>query len=317
MDPRQERLGLLFAGLCALNGSFVPAVAKLTTGRGDPLLVAAGTVGFAAALAAAVLGSRRELGLLLRRDVGPRLALLGALGTGLAFFCFFQGVQRTSAIEATFCLQIEPAYSLLLAWLVLGHRPTRRRVAATGVVLLGIALVVGTGGVSASGGVALLLATPLAWQLSHLLVLRGLPGVSAPTLTGARYVWGGFVLLALWLASGGPGVAAATPGLGRLVPVLALQGTVLSYCGTLLWYQAIGRIDLARATAIVVPSVPVLSLGATYLLVGEVPTPAQWLGLLLTAGGVLAYVTAPHALAAAGPPSSRKPTTQPTVTQRL
>ncbi len=317
MDARQERLGLLFAGLCALNGSFVPAMAKLTTGEGDALLVAAGTAGFAGALAALVLGLRGELGLLFRSDVGPRLALLGALGTGLAFFCFFQGARRTSAIEATFCLQIEPAYSLLLSWLALGHRPTLRRVAATGVVLLGIALVIGTRGVSASAGVAFLLATPLAWQLSHLLVLRRLPGIAPPALTGARYVWGGGVLLALWLASGGAATAAATPGLGRLLPVLALQGTVLSYCGTLLWYQAIGRIDLARATAIVVPSVPVLSLAATYLLVGEIPTAAQWLGLVLTAGGVLAYATAPHAVARSAPPQARKGATQPTVAPPL
>jgi O-acetylserine/cysteine efflux transporter len=316
VDARQERLGLLFAGLCALNGGFVPAMAKLTTGEGDALLVAAGTAGFAGALAALVLGLRGELGLLFRSDVGPRLALLGALGTGLAFFCFFQGASRTSAIEATFCLQIEPAYSLLLSWLALGHRPTLRRVAATGVVLFGIALVVGTRGVGASAGVALLLATPLAWQLSHLLVLRTLPGIPPAALTGARYVWGGLVLLALWLASGGA-AAAATPGFRRLLPVLALQGTVLSYCGTLLWYQAIGRIDLARATAIVVPSVPVLSLAATYLLVGEVPTAAQWLGLVLTAGGVLAYVTAPHAVAGADSSAARKGTPQPTVAPPL
>ena len=36
----RRRLGLLFAGLCALNGAFVPAVAKLTTARGDALFVA-------------------------------------------------------------------------------------------------------------------------------------------------------------------------------------------------------------------------------------------------------------------------------------
>ena len=65
--------------------------------------------------------------------------------------------------------------------------------------------------------------------------------------------------------------------------------------GTLLWYQTISRLDLGRATAIVVPSIPVLSLGASFLVLGEVATPRQWLGLLLTAGGVLAMVTGPAA----------------------
>jgi drug/metabolite transporter (DMT)-like permease len=69
--------------------------------------------------------------------------------------------------------------------------------------------------------------------------------------------------------------------------------------GTLLWYQTITRIDLGRATAIVVPSIPVLSLGASFLVLGEVATPRQWLGLLLTAAGVLAMVTGPAARAGA------------------
>jgi drug/metabolite transporter (DMT)-like permease len=83
--------------------------------------------------------------------------------------------------------------------------------------------------------------------------------------------------------------------LRELLPLLALQGVVLAYVGTNLWYQAITRLDLPRTTAIVVPSIPLLSFGASFLLLGEVATPAQWAGLALTAMGVLAFVTAPHA----------------------
>jgi drug/metabolite transporter (DMT)-like permease len=139
----------------------------------------------------------------------------------------------------------------------------------------------------------LILATPLCWQLSHLVVLRGLPGVPPPVLTGARYVYGGLMLAVAWLALGGTPaeLAALRPGL----PLLALQGTVLAYLGTMVWYAAIARLDLARTTAIVVPSIPVLSLGATFVLLGEIPTARQALGLLLTAAGVFAFVTAPHA----------------------
>ena len=64
----------------------------------------------------------------------------------------------------------------------------------------------------------------------------------------------------------------------------------------MLWYLTIARLDLARATAIIVPSIPLLSLGASFLVVGEVPTLRQTVGLLVTAGGVLAFVTAPHAV---------------------
>lgn len=291
---RRERLGLLFAGLCALNGAFVPAVAKLTTGRADPLFVAAASNLCAALGAALVLWVRGEAGLIVRRDLAPRLLAIGALGTAAAHLLFYLGASRTSAIEATLCLQVEPAYALLLAWLALGHRPTRRRVVATGLLLAGIALAIGASGFEASAGVWLLLATPLCWQLSHLIVLRGLIGVRPLILTSARYIYGAALLVLLWLGLGGAAALPSGMNLARLAPLLIVQGCMLGYGGTLFWYQAITRIDLARATAIVVPSIPLLSLAASFLILGEVASARQWAGLVLTAVGVLTFVTAPH-----------------------
>jgi drug/metabolite transporter (DMT)-like permease len=288
-----ELAGLVFAGLCALNGAFVPAVARITSVAADPLLVATVTSLFAAAVALLVLAARGELGVLVAPTAGPRLALVGALGTAVAFFLFYAGTSRTSAIEAALCLQVEPVYSLVAAWLGLGHRPTVRRVLSIAVLLAGLVLALGAHQLSSASGVWLILATPLCWQLSHLVVLRGLPGVAPPVLTGARYVYGGLMLAVCWLALGG--TFAELGSLRAGLPLLALQGTVLSYLGTIVWYAAIARLDLARTTAIVVPSIPVLSLAATFVLLGEVPTLRQGVGMALTAAGVLAFVTAPHA----------------------
>ena len=294
MARRDERLGLAFAGLCALSGAFVPAVAKLSTARTDAFFVATATTVLAAGLAALLLGLRGDLAALGRRPLAARLFLVGAVGTAVSFVLFFAGMQRTTAIEGVLCLQIEPAYSLLLAWMFLGHRPTRRRVAAIAVLLAGITLAVGGRGVSPSAGVWLLLITPLCWQASHLIVHRGLRGVSPAVLTAARYVYGGTVLLLGWAVVGRPAPPAAD--LVGLLPLLVVQGLVLSYGGTLLWYQAITRLDLARGTAIVVPSIPVLSLGVSFVVLGEVPSLPQWVGIGLTAAGVLAFVTAEDAV---------------------
>jgi drug/metabolite transporter (DMT)-like permease len=295
MRAPQERSGLVFAAACALLGAFVPGLAKLTTGRGDALFVAAASSACAALAAALLLGARGEIARLVQPGRTARLIAIGALGTAAAQLCFYFGASRTSAIVATLCLQIEPAYALLLTWLVLGHRPTRRRVGATVLLLAGIVLALAGGTFEAGSGVWLLLATPLCWQLSHLIVLRGLAGVPAAVLSGARYVYGGAVLVLLWALLGGAATLPATGELLRLTPLLLIQGAVLGFAGTLLWYQAIARLDLTRATAIVVPLIPVLSLAASFLLVGEVATPRQWLGLGLTAFGILAFVTGPQA----------------------
>jgi len=295
VSAREEKVGLFFAGLCALNGAFVPGLAKLTTNRSDPLFVAVATATFGGVFAAGVLALRGELGWLTRPGVRGRLAVIGTLGTAAAFLLFYAGTHRASAIEAALCLQSEPAYSLVLSWLALGHRPTPRRVVATALLLSGIALAVGIQGFRASAGVWFLLATPLCWQLSHLIVLRGLPGTPPLVLTGARYIWGGLVLVACFLAGRGIGGLPATHELPHILPILALQGVVFAYLGTVFWYQSIARLDLGRATAIVVPSIPVLSLGASWLLVGELASARQWAGLAMTLSGVVAFVMAPQA----------------------
>lgn len=293
MRAAAERLGLVFAVACAVSGAFVPAVAKLTTGRADALLVAALSNACAGLAALLVLGLRGQLAPLVAARLAPSLLLISALGTALAHLCFYLGASRTSAIVATLCLQIEPVYALLLSWGVLGHRPTPRRLAATALLLGGIALALGAGGFESSTGVWLLLFTPLCWQASHLVVLRRLVGTPAVVLSGARYLYGGAMLLVLWAVAGAP--APPPAALGAMLPLLAVQGTVLGLGGTLLWYEAIARLDLTRATAIVVPLIPLLSLAASFALLGEVATARQWLGLCLTAVGILVFVTGPAA----------------------
>jgi drug/metabolite transporter (DMT)-like permease len=208
---------------------------------------------------------------------------------------FFEGVSRSSAIETALCLQIEPVYSLLFARIFLGHPITARRVIGVTLLVAGIALAVGVEGFRGSPGVWLLLATPIAWQTSHLLTLKRLAGLAPPQLTGARYVFGGILLCLYWALRAGPETIPPADVLAPLIPVLVLQGLITFYVGTALWYGALQRLDLARTTAIVVPSIPILSLGASFLLLGEVASPREWAGLALCVGGVLVFITAPHA----------------------
>jgi drug/metabolite transporter (DMT)-like permease len=299
MDRRQELAGLGFAALCVLLAGAVPAVAKLTTSRADALFVATATSLFAGLGAVGwliVRGSLHEL--FDRRRVGG-LATVGAVSTACTYFLFFEGARRTSAVDAVLCLQTECAYSLVLARAFLGHPLTTRRVGAALLLLAGIALAIGSAELEGEWlGYALLLATPLCWQVSHLIAVRGLAGVRPRVLTGARYVYGGVLLVLVWLLGGGPARLPDPAALTSLLPLLALQGIVLSFVGTMLWYQTIERLDLARSTAIIVPSIPLLSIGASFVLLGEVASGRQWAGLALIGVGVMAFVTAPHPVVA-------------------
>ena len=284
-----ERAGLLFAAYCVLNGAFVPGVAKLTTAALGGLAIALGTSAFAAICAVALLVWRGELATLFERGKAPILIAVGALGTALAFFLFFEGAKRASAIDTAICVQTEPVYALIGARLFLGHAFQLRRVLAVGAILAGIALVLGARPLEGSLGIALLLATPIAWQSSHWIALRGLEGVNPRLLSAARYVYGTLVLLPVWLVLDGVGSLPPAAELAKLLPVVAVQGALLSYFGTLAWYASIKRLDLARTTAIVVPSGPLLSLVVSWFLLGELVTLRQVLGFALSTCGVLAF----------------------------
>ena len=111
IDPRVERAGLIFAGLCVLSSSSVAAVAQLTTRGLEPLFVATATTLFGAVAAVALLALRGQLGWLASRHT-PRLALIGLFGTTLAYLLFFEGAKRATAIDTTLCLQTEPLYAM-------------------------------------------------------------------------------------------------------------------------------------------------------------------------------------------------------------
>ena len=298
MSSDPQRAGLVFAALCALNGAFVAPVASLVTSAAHPLRVAVLVTVFAALAAAVVLGVRGRLLRLFRGSDTLAFALLALLGTVVPTLLFFVGTARTSALDAAMCLQTEPIFSLLLAWQVLGHRLTLRRVAAAAILLAGIVIAIGESLSQDALGLSLLLATPLAWQLSHLLVLRRLSTVPPELLTGARYLWGG-----LWLVLGAAvhgvlfgGTESWRFGDPVTWAVIVIQGVVIYFGGTMLWYQAISRLDLARATAIVVPSIPLLTAGAAYVLLGDVPSSRQAVGLATMTVGVASFVLAPHAI---------------------
>jgi drug/metabolite transporter (DMT)-like permease len=291
MDRRTDASGLAFAAYCVVNSSFVPAVAKLTTSHADGLTIALFTSAFAALVSLGLLVVQGKLRLLLR-DFGW-LVLIGTLGTAVAFLLYYSGARRVTAVETALCVQTEPIYSLIGTRFVLGYPTAKRRIAAVTAIAAGIALAIGMAPTSPLLGLGFLLATPLAWQMSHWVALKRLPVFDPQQLSGARYVYGSLALGAAWLALDGPAALPPRSDLGSFLPIVALQGAVLSFGGTLAWYAAVKRLDLPRATAIVVPSAPILSLFVSYLVLGEHVSVREVCGFLLAAAGVLTFALNP------------------------
>jgi drug/metabolite transporter (DMT)-like permease len=258
--------------------------------RLSPMLFAAGCAVVATLCVLPVVYMRGELGALVDRRYRTRLMTISILGTVVTTLTLVFGLRRIDAVAGTLLLQSEPVYSLLLATLFAGERPTFRQLAATVIILTGIVSAVGggRGAYSPAWAAMLVAATPLFWQTSHILSLPVMPPLSPVCMTGARYGYAA-VVLALALAIFDPYAVKqlADPVALRTIVV---TGVVCYFLASLAWYAAINRLSLAWTTALVIPGIPLLSILCAIVFLGERATRRDLIGILISVSGVLLLV---------------------------
>src|SRR5262245_57674631 len=280
---RTEKAGLWFASAEIMAVGLVPAFSKFAVSRVDPLLYSALAVCVAAVVSTGLAAWRGELAQLVDRRLVPWLVPISLLGTTATTLLLFIGSRLTDGVSSALLLQSEPVYSLALTGLVWRRPASRRQLAGTVLILLGIVLVLYDGTFRIGLGGALILLAPLGWQISHVLALRVMPPMSPYALTAARYLYGGAGLVLTQALFGTVSLRTVN---GTALAMAAFHGIVLFFFGTLLWYETIRRLDLSRATAIVTPCEPIMSLVLVWLLLRTLPNVYQAAGLLLLAPGM-------------------------------
>lgn len=287
--PNARAVGLTMAAMTTIIAAVQPVLMRFGAERLDPLLYAAGCTVVAALCVLPVLHVRGELGLLVDPRYRVRLFVMSIAGTVVTTLTLVFGLRQIDAIPGTLLLQSEPVYSLLLATLFVGERPSLRQVSATVIVLCGIGSVLGAGGAYSPAWAAMLVGvTPLFWQTAHILSLPAMPPLSPVCITGARYGYAAAVL-ALVLAVVNP---AAITGLGDpvVLATIAATGAVVYFLGSLTWYSAISRLSLTWTTALVIPGVPLLSTLFAMVFLGERATARELIGIFVSIAGILLLV---------------------------
>jgi uncharacterized membrane protein len=113
----------------------------------------------------------------------------------------------------------------------------------------------------------------------YALVKQFLPSLADEVLAAGTFLSAGVILLLISLAKGIPPLGPA------LLPSVLATGT-LNIVAALLVFYALRRTDLSLAVPIITFTL-VFLMGTTYLVLGEVPTPAGALGILLIVAGSL------------------------------
>ncbi len=277
MPFRHILLALLVVSIWGFN--FV--VIKLSVEALPPILAAA--LRFAAAAIPAVF--------FVRPPKAPWWIVVGfGLSFGFALYAFLNLSMAWGmpAGLSSIVLQTQAFFTMMLAFLLLGERPSRFQVMGAAVAFGGIA-VIASERIEGAGllPLSLTLLAAISWGLANVLTKKaGKVNAVAFTVWGALAAPIPLFMLSL-LTEGWPAITSALAGFSwsdaGLIAFLAYPATLL---GGAIWSWLLGR----HPASIVAPFtllVPITGLASGYLVLGEVVTPVEIAGALLVIAGLI------------------------------
>ena len=248
-----------------------------------PLLAAAARIGVGGVVLLAALA-------LAGRPVMPGtewvVVLVLALTQSVAFYgATFIGIADEGAGTAAVLANTDPLFVAALAAVFLGERLDGRQWAGLGVGLLGAAAVVWKGPIwppDVSWVSMLVVMGALAWAIGTVAVTGRIRAGARPVaIAGWQMLIGAAMLAGLGVLFEGAPTATGGREIG-LILLVAVVGNAVPFA---LFYVALGRGDAGRVSAWFF-LVPVIGVLTAWPLLGEVPGPRLWAGLVLVCAGL-------------------------------
>ncbi len=278
--------GLLFLAITSVGWGFNWPVTKYLLSELPPLTLR-GVTGVIGALLLAVFAVMRRQSLSVPADQWPRLipaAILNVTGwmvlMGLALLWL-------PASEAALIAYTMPVWASLIAWPVLGERPTLVRTISLVMALAGLASIMGGNGLTASveklPGILMALGGAFGFALGTVLAKK-LP-IKLPPVTAAAWQIGiGCFPVAV------VGLLVETTHLEKVTELgwfLLFYSTVIQFCiAYVSWFAALARLP-ASVAAIGTMAVPVIGVVASAIALHEPLGPGQIAALILTLAAVV------------------------------
>lgn len=277
--------GLLFLATTAIGWGLNWPVTKYLLSELPPLIMR-GVTGIAGAGLLAMVVLLRGQSLRVPAAMLPRLCLYAFLNVTcwmalMAFALLWLPAGETSMVAYTL-----PVWASLLAWPILGERPTLLRILAIVLALSGLLLLLGGDGIHMTtrklGGFTMVLIGSVAFALGAVLSKKW-PLTLPPMASAAWQIGLGCLpigLIGLMIESADFGAVTATGwwALG--------YGTVIQFCiAYVTWFAALERLP-ASVAAIGTMAVPVFGVIASAIALHEPLGPIQIAALVLTLAGV-------------------------------
>jgi drug/metabolite transporter (DMT)-like permease len=277
--------GLMFLAITSVGWGFNWPVTKYLLGELPPLTLR-GATGVIGAALLAVLAIARGQSLKVPREIWPRLALAAVLNVTGWMVLMGLALLWLPASEAALIAYTMPVWASLLAWPILGERPTLLRTIALLMAFAGLAAIMGGNGISGSEaklpGIIMALGGAIGFAFGTVLAKK-LP-IRLPPVTAAAWQIGlGCFPVAV------VGVLVETTHLSAVTQLgwlLVFYSTVIQFCVAYVsWFAALARLP-ASVAAIGTMAVPVIGVVASALALHEPLGPGQIAALIFTLAGV-------------------------------
>jgi drug/metabolite transporter (DMT)-like permease len=275
----------MFLAVTSLGWGFNWPVTKYLIGELPPLTLRGGTGVIGAALLA-LLALARGQSLKVAPELWPRLVLAALLNVTMWMALMGLALVFLPASETALIAYTMPVWAAMLAWPVLGERPTVLRSIALVMAFAGLAAILGGDGISASmaklPGIAMALAGAVAFALGTVLAKK-FPLRMPPLAAAAWQIGLGCLPVALI------GLAIETTHLGVLDAFgwwLMAYMVLIQFCiAYVCWFAALARLP-ASVAAIGTMAVPVIGVAVSALALHEPLGPGQIAALVFTLAGV-------------------------------
>jgi O-acetylserine/cysteine efflux transporter len=286
MPTREENRGVILALISAALWGIFPVTVNRGVHHIPPLTFAAFSTLLAAAGAFIYAAFKGRLHELKRKDAYTSLLMITLCIVIIPYVLFFIGSSKTSGINTSLLLLSEIIFTLIITPLI-GEKTTIEKLAGASGVFLGALLILYNGELHLNGGDVMIIASTATYPIGNFYAKKALNRVSPPTILFVRFLLGGLFMLPVAMLS-----EPRSPLVDVFVmnwPTLVFTGLVLLGVGKIVWYEALGRLDISKAIALSM-TFPLFSL---ILLAGVYREPIsrfQWIGAAIMMLGTFCSV---------------------------
>jgi len=200
------------------------------------------------------------------------LLAIAVIGGAFAFILYFNGLSLTTSGRAAFLQKTLPLYTAIFAFIFLKEKITKRMSYALVTMFIGLAILYAAQITPSAlwsnpslGDLMVIIATIL-WAIENVIAKKAMiMGETNLVISFARMFFGGIILFGFALLFGKFGVLLS---LSMQQWINVLISTVLLFFYVLFWYWSIKRINVSKATALLLVA-PIISLVGGVILFGE------------------------------------------------